>query len=711
VSGPIAGMDGGTEDFRLGAADFATSAAGMSWRWALTQPGGAFLDDHDVHLDPADWQYDAFTDPYGWLDHQADGSGDRTASERQAVAGLGDWISGRVFGSIAGLLARKAPCAVRVVLPAEAQDLAFLPFELARVGGRLLGVSGVSLVIDLGGIPPEPGRPPADRLRVLGLFSLPDTSAALNLRRERHELERLVGELAGSGRAVTFRSLQYGATRQMLTDAVEDGEGWDVVHLSGHGKAGTFVLERPDGSRDPVTGEELVELLSPLRRRVKLITVSACDSAERIARRQLELLAGRPDADVADSASADGDWDGSVKGLATDLAQRLGCAVVGMRYPVAESFATVFAGELYRLLFDKGMPLPKARATATATAAAGPVTVDRPALSAGVLALYGASALGLKLAAPRTGSPVRFTHEATKLAGLPPEPARFVGRVAAMARAGQALAPRSGRSAVVLHGMAEIGKTTFALELAYTQRDNFPDLIWHAVTQHGTGNIAAAAGELAATLDQKIEGLGLGGLLDDVAKLRAFLPRLTELFERNRILLVIDNADPLLTATRTWRDDRMKLIVEALTGHAGLGRVIITARREIAGTGARAVLAEPVTPLSWTESVLLARELPRLCALMDGEAPPLNQANARGLAWRVLNAARGHPRLLEAADEQATDPAGLAMSVLAAEKAWREYGGAPGAGTSPPAGPAGYLAVLGIWARPVAEGNSPVPGQ
>ena len=210
-------------------------------------------------------------------------------------------------------------------------------------------------------------------------------------------------------------------------------------------------------------------------------------------------------------------------------------------------------------------------------------------------------------------------------------------------------------------------------------------------------------------MDQKIDGLGLGSLLDDKTKLRAFLPRLTELFERNRLLLVIDNADPLLTATSTWRDDRMKLIIQALTGHAGLGRVIITARREIAGTNARAVLAEPVTPLPQTEAVLLARELPRLCALLDGEAPPLNQANARGLAWRVLNAGRGHPRLLEAADEQAADPAALAMSVLAAEKAWREYGGAPGAGTSPPADPPGYLAVLGIWAA--AEGNSPAPGQ
>ena len=94
------------------------------------------------------------------------------------------------------------------------------------------------------------------------------------------------------------------------------------------------------------------------------------------------------------------------------------------------------------------------------------------------------------------------------------------------------------------------------------------------------------------------------------ARLRAFLPRLTELFERNRILLVIDNADSLLTQAGNWRDDRWRLVVNALTSHAGLGRLIITARYPITATGTGTVLAEPVDTLSETEAVLLARELP-----------------------------------------------------------------------------------------------------
>jgi hypothetical protein len=479
----------------------------------------------------------------------------------------------------------------------------------------------------------------------------------------------------------------------MLTDAVENGEGWDVVHLSGHGKAGRFSLEGPDGSRDPVTSEELVELLGPLRPRVKLVTVSACDSAERVARQQFGLLAGRSDID-ADGAGSDP--GGSANALATELARRLGCAVVGMRYPVTESFAAAFARELYRLLFDNGMPLPKARAMATATAA-GPVTIDRPALSAGAPALYSASALDLKLTAPPTGKPVTFTYAGIKLAAAPDEPARFVGQVAAMSRAGQALAPRSGRSAIVLDGMEQIGKSSLALELFYTQRDNFQSLIWHPVTQPSTGNIAAAVGELATTLDQRIEGLGLARVLDDEAKLRAFLPTLTELFKLNRILLVIDNAGILLTAARTWRDDRMRLVIDALTGHAGLGRVIITTRPDIAGLDNRAVLAEQVSPLRAAEAVLLGRDLPRLCALLDGAAPPLNKANALGLAARVLNATRGHPRLLEEAEKLAASLTDLARAVLVADQIWLEHGGA---GASPPYDPAGYLAVLHAWTQP-----------
>ncbi|MGH3940873.1 MAG: CHAT domain-containing protein [Pseudonocardiaceae bacterium] len=117
-------------------------------------------------------------------------------------------------------------------------------------------------------------------LRMLAVFSLPTATSALGLRRERYELSRLVRRVAARGRRrVELQIAQYGVTREVLWDLVECGDGWDVLHLSGHGRAGEFLLERADGSPDPVSTAELIRLLRPLRLRIKLAVVSACQSA------------------------------------------------------------------------------------------------------------------------------------------------------------------------------------------------------------------------------------------------------------------------------------------------------------------------------------------------------------------------------------------------------------------------------------------------
>jgi hypothetical protein len=82
------------------------------------------------------------------------------------------------------------------------------------------------------------------------------------------------------------------------------------------------------------------------------------------------------------------------------------------------------------------------------------------AVSLATPGLFGVRAAGLRLAVPaRTPD---LDPDRTPAAYLPPEPARFVGRAAAMA-----LAPASGWVGVLLHGMAGAGKTACAVELAY----------------------------------------------------------------------------------------------------------------------------------------------------------------------------------------------------------------------------------------------------
>jgi hypothetical protein len=100
---------------------------------------------------------------------------------------------------------------------------------------------------------------------------------------------------------------------------------------------------------------------------------------------------------------------------------------------------------------------------------------------------------------------------------------------------------------------------------------------------------------------------------------------------------------------------------------------------------------------------LLARDLPRLRALMDGTAPGIGQDAGRALAARVLAMAQGHPRLLELADGQADDEPALRDFLAKAE--WDVVGGVPEGFLSDgesAAGAADFARVLDGWTRSVA---------
>jgi hypothetical protein len=122
----------------------------------------------------------------------------------------------------------------------------------------------------------------------------------------------------------------------------------------------------------------------------------------------------------------------------------------------------------------------------------------------------------------------------------------------------------------------------------------------------------------------------------------------------------------------------------------------------VAGLGVLAVDA-----LSLDEALLLARELPHLRALIQGELAGVEPEVARRLALGVLNVAQGHPKLLELADGQAGDPGRLAALVAAGDQAWQQAGGLPEgfftAGESRAAG-RDYLGVLAAWTDAVAGG-------
>ena len=76
-----------------------------------------------------------------------------------------------------------------------------------------------------------------------------------------------------------------------------------------------------------------------------------------------------------------------------------------------------------------------------------------------------------------------------------------------MAQASAALAAGSGRTGVLLHGMAGSGKTACALELAYRHQDSFQAAAFWQAPEHADEFAGALAG-LATALEIQLGGYG-----------------------------------------------------------------------------------------------------------------------------------------------------------------------------------------------------------
>jgi hypothetical protein len=168
--------DGAVRELRLEVLEFQDLTR---WRWRLTGVGGMFLADHEVRLDRGCWQFGAFNDLLGYLSwHVAPDQ--RDEDETRIVGEVGAWVGAEVFGPVAEALVRERPAAVRVIVPDEAKELLFRPLELAHVDGTPLALQDVTLVMqpagndDAAGVTAAAAVPADGRLRVLGLFSLPE---------------------------------------------------------------------------------------------------------------------------------------------------------------------------------------------------------------------------------------------------------------------------------------------------------------------------------------------------------------------------------------------------------------------------------------------------------------------------------------------------------------------------------------------------------
>jgi hypothetical protein len=248
------------------------------------------------------------------------------------------------------------------------------------------------------------------------------------------------------------------------------------------------------------------------------------------------------------------------------------------------------------------------------------------------------------------------------------------------------------------------GKTACAVELAYTHEHAFERMAWFKVSDAEEDQDSTLL-DFAETLESALPGLHLADLVGDPARLAAFAPEITGMMSAERVLIIVDNVESLLTESGEWRHQPWRQVINALTAHQGSGRVLLTSRRRPVGLQVN-VRVETVDVLSSDEALLLASQLPGLRQLIDGGPADARQAVAR-LVRRALELAQGHPKLLELANGQAADPVRLRELIAVGDTAWSEQGGVPAGFFATATGRAAgtdYLHVLEAWTGAVEAG-------
>ncbi|MGR4879546.1 tetratricopeptide repeat protein [Streptomyces sp. LARHCF249] len=543
----------------LSADGISDAAAPVEWTWKLTRVDGTVLAEHEVRLDPADASFAAFSDLHTWLRWRT--SPDRRRSdELRLMDELGRWAGAEVLGPVGTILGegRAEPAVVRVQVPDGASWLLDRPWELAHLGdGVRLAERPVSLVFETAATAGTGKQMPSTALRILAVFSLPSDADALALRRELMAVERIVKEVSDGGRAIELHVLHYGVTRDRLRERLPDPEGWDIVHLAGHGRPGELFTDDGRGRSETVTADEIAGMLSPSARRLKLMVLSWCGS----------------------SGGAPVGWDdeedvGPAPALPIRLASAMSCAVLAMRYPLADEFAVEFTREFYLRLLSGAATSTAVREAMTGVKrrsdAAG--RAWRPLWSATPVLLSAGTADRMPITPPPSPRPCPPGVSGE----LPERPEVFVGRAALISRLAEA-------GPVLLTGMPGIGKTTIALEFAHAYADIYDRILW-------------CEGALPETTDD----------LDE------------------RTLIVLDGVDGV---DGVWHDDWWREHAERTSGP----KVVLTSRL-LPAAPPRNLRIEPVHPLSPGDSALLAREVPGADTSLvhGGEGHPLLLAGQAG---------------------------------------------------------------------------------
>jgi formylglycine-generating enzyme required for sulfatase activity len=158
-------------------------------------------------------------------------------------------------------------------------------------------------------------RPP---LRILAVLSCPPALPQLDIDKEWHILDRMLGALVANEQVVMEKLVQ--PTSERIRQALR-AEEWQVLHFVGHGLSGGLFLGDPNGEASPVDHETVGVLF--LQDSLRLVVLNACEGA----------CPGTSD---------------PFSGVAQTLIKRGVPAVVAMQRQVSDKTAISFAEHFYR---------------------------------------------------------------------------------------------------------------------------------------------------------------------------------------------------------------------------------------------------------------------------------------------------------------------------------------------------------------------------
>lgn len=209
-----------------------------------------------------------------------------------------------------------------------APELVDVPWEYLCDNPDFLAVSAFTPVVRYLDLPRAPRPLLVDPpLRVLGVISNPSDCEALDVERERANLERALTGLTDAG-AIELTWLERPTLPALLTALQR--ETFHALHYIGHGsydrdaEQGVLLFEDDAGWRHPVSGDRLGTVLHDFSH-LRLAVLNACEGAR--------------------SARTD-----PFAGVAGALVQRDIPAVVAMQFEISDEAAITFADGFYRPL-------------------------------------------------------------------------------------------------------------------------------------------------------------------------------------------------------------------------------------------------------------------------------------------------------------------------------------------------------------------------